>query len=55
MTQIKFGTDGWRAVVDEDFNSENVILATNAIAKYIYDEFGLNKKIIIDNSVKITI
>ena len=47
MANIKFGTDGWRAVVDEDFNSENVILATNAIAKYIYDEFGLNKKIII--------
>lgn len=47
MTNIKFGTDGWRAVVGEDFNSENVTLATNAIAKYISDNFGLNKKIII--------
>ena len=47
MTNIKFGTDGWRAVVGEDFNSENVTLATNAIAKYISDNFGLDKKIII--------
>lgn len=47
MANIKFGTDGWRAITGEDFNSENVTLVTNAIAKYIYDNFGLNKKIII--------
>lgn len=47
MANIKFGTDGWRAVVGEDFNSENVSLASNAIAKYVYDNFGLDKKIII--------
>lgn len=47
MANIKFGTDGWRAVVGEDFNSENVTLVSNAIAKYVFDTFGLNKKIII--------
>ena len=47
MANIKFGTDGWRAITGEDFNSENVALVTNAIAKYIYDNFGLNKKVII--------
>ncbi len=47
MANIKFGTDGWRAVVGKDFNSENVTLASNAIAKYVFDNFGLNKKIII--------
>ena len=47
MANIKFGTDGWRAITGEDFNSENVTLVTNAIAKYIFDNFGLNKKIII--------
>jgi len=47
MANIKFGTDGWRAVTGEDFNSENVALVTNAIAKYVFDEFGLDKKIII--------
>jgi len=24
MTQIRFGTDGWRAVVAEDFTTDNV-------------------------------
>ena len=47
MANIKFGTDGWRAVVGKDFTSENVTLASNAIAKYVFDNFGLNKKIII--------
>lgn len=47
MANIKFGTDGWRAITEEDFNSENVALVTNAIAKYIFKKFGLNKKIII--------
>lgn len=47
MANIKFGTDGWRAIVGEDFNSQNVEIVTNAIGKYIFDEFGLNKKILI--------
>ena len=47
MANIKFGTDGWRAITGEDFNSENVALVTNAIAKYVFEKFGLNKKIII--------
>ena len=44
---ITFGTDGWRAIVGKDFNTDNVTTATNAIAKYIFDNFGMNKKIII--------
>ena len=47
MANIKFGTDGWRAVVGEDFNSDNVALVSNAIAKYVFETFGLDKKIII--------
>ena len=47
MANIKFGTDGWRAITGEDFNSENVSLVTNAIAKYVYENFGLKKTIII--------
>ncbi len=47
MTGIKFGTDGWRAVVGKDFTPENVKLVTNAIGKYVFDNFGINKKIII--------
>ena len=47
MSEIKFGTDGWRAVVGKDFNEENVIKVTNAIGKYVFDEYGIDKKIII--------
>ena len=47
MANIKFGTDGWRAVVGEDFTSENVEKVTNAIAKYVFDNFGICKKIIV--------
>lgn len=44
---IKFGTDGWRAVVGEEFTAENVEIATRAIAKYVYDNLGIDKQIII--------
>ena len=47
MTNIKFGTDGWRAIVGQEFTEENVTIVTNAIAKYVFDNFGINKKIII--------
>lgn len=47
MANIKFGTDGWRAVIGEDFNAENVTAVAKAIAKYVYENFGASKKIII--------
>ena len=47
MTDIKFGTDGWRAVVGKDFTEENVSRVSNAIAKYVFDNYGITKKIII--------
>lgn len=47
MANIKFGTDGWRAIVGKDFNDENVVLVINAIAKYILTNFNIEKPIII--------
>ena len=44
---IKFGTDGWRAVVGEDFNYDNVKKAIKAIAKYVYDTDGPEKTFLI--------
>lgn len=35
MTQIKFGTDGWRGVIAEDFTHENVRKVAHAIARYV--------------------
>lgn len=47
MTNIKFGTDGWRAIVGEDFNEENVEIVTKAIAQYILEKDGIEKPVII--------
>ena len=44
---ITFGTDGWRAVLDKDFTKENVERVTLAIGKYVADNFGFDKKILI--------
>lgn len=35
---IKFGTDGWRAIIDEDFNLDNVGAVTQAISDYLNRE-----------------
>ena len=35
MSEIKFGTDGWRGVIAEDFTYENVRKVTHAIARYV--------------------
>jgi phosphomannomutase len=35
MTTIKFGTDGWRGVIDEDFTVANVRKVACAIARYV--------------------
>ena len=32
---IKFGTDGWRAVIGEDFTFENLKIVSQAIADYL--------------------
>lgn len=40
VSAIKFGTDGWRAVVGQDFNFENVETVTKAIAQYILEKMG---------------
>ena len=44
---IKFGTDGWRAIVGKDFNDENVRKVTLAIGKYVFENYGMDKDIII--------
>jgi phosphomannomutase len=38
--QIKFGTDGWRAVIADDFTFANVRIAAEAIAAYVHSRAG---------------
>jgi alpha-D-glucose phosphate-specific phosphoglucomutase len=35
MQAIKFGTDGWRGIIDEDFTVENARIVASAIARYV--------------------
>jgi phosphomannomutase len=35
---VKFGTDGWRGVIADDFTFDNVARATSAYAKYLKDK-----------------
>ena len=44
---IKFGTDGWRAILDKDFTEVNVERVTLAIGKYVADNFGYEKPVLI--------
>src|SRR5882724_4890303 len=55
MAQIKFGTDGWRAVIAEDFTFANVARVTQATADFWRSKvqspkseiFGLQQKVVI--------
>ena len=37
---IKFGTDGWRAVISDTFTFANLRLVAQAIADYVLEEAG---------------
>ncbi len=42
--QIKFGTDGWRGVIADDFTFANVRTAAEAVAAYIHAHSGSNQE-----------
>ncbi len=37
---IKFGTDGWRSIIADEFTFQNVRIVANAIGKYILTKYG---------------
>ena len=41
VSQIKFGTDGWRAIIADTYTLENVKILTQAVADYL----GTAKKV----------
>jgi alpha-D-glucose phosphate-specific phosphoglucomutase len=47
MTEIRFGTDGWRGVVGEDFTLEKVRVVAQAIADYVSSTGDSRKGIVI--------
>jgi alpha-D-glucose phosphate-specific phosphoglucomutase len=47
MERIKFGTDGWRGVISEDFTFENVKIVSQAMADYLKEKKIGEREIII--------
>jgi len=43
--EIKFGTDGWRAIISEDFTFDNVKVVSQAISDFLKREYKKEKKI----------
>src|SRR5881275_1470450 len=46
-TPIKFGTDGWRAVIADDFTFENVRRVAGAIASYVLKHEDASRGLIV--------
>jgi len=55
MTPIKFGTDGWRAVIAEDFTFANVARVAQATADFWKAEIGNRKSEIFGRNLKVII
>ncbi len=47
MARIKFGTDGWRAIIAEDYTFENVRICAQAAARYLLDTGAAEKGMVI--------
>ncbi len=55
MSQIKFGTDGWRAVIAEDFTFENVARVAQATADFWKSEISNPKSEIFGRDPKVIV
>lgn len=44
---VKFGTDGWRAVISEEFTFDNLRLVAQAIADFVREENPANPSVVI--------
>jgi phosphomannomutase len=47
MSAIKFGTDGWRGIIADDFTYANVRVAARAIAHYVIEDEDASKGVCI--------
>src|ERR1017187_1851677 len=46
-TQIKFGTDGWRGIIADDFTFDNVRRVGNAMAIYVHQNEDVSKGLVV--------
>lgn len=45
--KIKFGTDGWRAVIARDYTFENVRRAAHGFARFLTERYGADQKVVV--------
>ena len=55
IQDIKFGTDGFRAIVDDKFTFENVELVTKSVAIYAKNHYGMNKPVLVGYDTRETL
>lgn len=49
---IKFGTDGWRAVIAEDFTFDNVRICAQAVSEYLINHNLANRGLVIGHDTR---
>ncbi len=52
MTKIKFGTDGWRAIIAKEFTTDNVARVTQAVSTFIKQEHAENLTVVIGHDCR---
>ncbi|MFN3874901.1 MAG: phosphoglucomutase/phosphomannomutase family protein [Flavobacteriales bacterium] len=52
MTKIKFGTDGWRAIIAQEFTVDNVARVSVAVAEWLIKKHPGNKRIVLGHDCR---
>ncbi|MCB0766493.1 MAG: phosphoglucomutase/phosphomannomutase family protein [Flavobacteriales bacterium] len=52
MTKIKFGTDGWRAIIADDFTVDNVARVSVAVARWVKKNFPDSPSIVVGHDCR---
>lgn len=52
MTKIKFGTDGWRAIIAQEFTVDNVARVSVAVARWVKERFPQDPAVVVGHDCR---
>lgn len=52
MTKIKFGTDGWRAIIAQEFTVDNVARVTVAVAQWVKERYPEGPAVVVGHDCR---
>lgn len=52
QSQIKFGTDGWRAIIADQFTFENLALVTRATIRWLKKNYGNKSRVVVGHDTR---